>query len=199
MGISRVLAVVVVAGTLASCEAPPQSPSRKALMVSGRVYQLGTAEFGEPMLPDVLITIEQGGLRHTALTNGTGFYAISGASGVISISAMKAGFQVNQLDLDLVDHIVLNFSLTPDELSSASVLRDRADLGARAVIWRYQRRLSAAHAKAARAAAPACGRPESLRYRRLRVLIAREATVVKDCIGCTASQAFKCDAGGGST
>lgn len=84
-------------------------------MVSGHVYQIGTTEFGEPMLADVLITIEQAdGLRATARTNARGFYAIWATAGVVSISATKPGFRANLTQFDLADDTVLNFSLTPN-------------------------------------------------------------------------------------
>ena len=83
--------------------------------ITGHVYQRPTAELGEPMLPDVLITIEQADGSHcTTRTNAGGFYTVSVTRGIISISAAKAGYQTNRSQFELSSDTVLNFSLVPD-------------------------------------------------------------------------------------
>lgn len=107
--------VLVALGLLANCGQSPHSPTATPRMVSGHVYQFGATEFGEPMLADVLITIEQAdGVLLTARTNATGFYAIWATGGVISISATKPGFRAKRTQFELTDDTVLNFSLTPN-------------------------------------------------------------------------------------
>lgn len=112
---TRVLLLLVALGLLPGCGQSPHSPTAKPRMVSGHVYQLGTTHVGEPMLADVLITLEQpDGVRLTARTNAAGFYIIWATGGAISISATKPGFQANRTEFDLADDTVLNFSLTPN-------------------------------------------------------------------------------------
>ena len=103
-------------GSLAACgEGAPQGPTAVPAKITGHVYQRPTAELGEPMLPDVLITIEQtDGSKCTTRTNAAGFYTVSAAPGIISISAAKAGYQTNQSQFELSSDTVLNFSLVPD-------------------------------------------------------------------------------------
>ena len=103
-------------GSLAACgEGMPQGPTAVPAKITGHVYQWPTAELGEPMLPDVLITIEQGdGSLCTTRTNAAGFYTVSVTRGIISISAAKAGYQTNRSQFELSSDTVLNFSLVPD-------------------------------------------------------------------------------------
>ena len=114
--------VLVALGLLANCGDSPNSPTAKPRMVSGHVYQLGTAEVGEPMRAGVLITIEQAdGQRATVRTNARGFYAVWATAGVVSISATMPGFQANRTEFDLADDTVLNFSLTPTPMLSSDM------------------------------------------------------------------------------
>lgn len=103
-------------GLLAACgEGMPQGPTAVPATITGHVYQRPTAELGEPMLPDVLITIEQADGSHcTTRTNAGGFYTVSVTRGIISISAAKAGYQTNRSQFELSSDTVLNFSLVPD-------------------------------------------------------------------------------------
>jgi hypothetical protein len=83
--------------------------------VSGYVYQRPTAQLGEPMLADVLITIEKAdGSQCTTRTDAGGFYTVAVTRGTISISAAKAGYQTNRSQFELSTDTVLNFSLVPD-------------------------------------------------------------------------------------
>ena len=103
-------------GSLAACgEGVPQGPTAVPAQITGHVYQWPTAELGEPMLPDVLITIEQAdGSQSTTRTNAAGFYTVSVTPGTISISAAKAGYRTNRSQFELASDTVLNFSLVPD-------------------------------------------------------------------------------------
>lgn len=102
-------ALVVTLG----CAAVPQGPTAHAPTVSGHVYTSMT-ELGEPAIANVLITIEHAdGSRSSAMSNGAGFYIVSGTAGTISITAAKAGFDTNRSQFDLLSDIVLNFALTP--------------------------------------------------------------------------------------
>jgi hypothetical protein len=103
-------------GLLAACgEGMPQGPTAVPAKITGHVYQRPTAELGEPMLPDVLITIEQADGSHcTTRTNAAGFYTVSVTRGIVSISAAKAGYQTNRSQFELSSDTVLNFSLVPD-------------------------------------------------------------------------------------
>ena len=103
-------------GLLAACgEGMPQGPTAVPAKITGHVYQWPTAELGEPMLPDVLITIQQADGSHcTARTNAAGFYTVSVTRGIISITAAKAGYQTNRSQFELSSDTVLNFSLVPD-------------------------------------------------------------------------------------
>ena len=100
---------------LAACgEGVPQGPTAVPAKITGHVYQWPTAELGEPMLPDVLITIEQAdGSQCTTRTDAAGFYTVSVGRGVVSISAAKAGYQTNRSQFELSSDTVLNFSLVP--------------------------------------------------------------------------------------
>jgi hypothetical protein len=102
-------------GWVAGCEGGPQGPTAVPARISGYVYQRPSAELGEPMLADVLITVEQvDGAQRTARTNAAGFYTVFVTRGVVSISAAKAGYQTNRSQFDLSSDTVLNFSLVPD-------------------------------------------------------------------------------------
>src|SRR5262245_38431726 len=101
-------------GLAAGCEGGPQAPTAVPATISGYVYQRPTAEFGEPLLPDVLITIELAdGSRCSTRTDGAGFYTVSVTRGIVAISAAKAGYQTNRSRFELSGDTVLNFSLTP--------------------------------------------------------------------------------------
>jgi hypothetical protein len=113
-GATRLLIALALLASIAHCGGAPLAPAAARPTVSGYVYQTATAAFGEPWLETVLITVEQAdGSQHTALTNAGGFYTVSVLSGLISISATKAGFETNRSQFDLVNSTVLNFSLTP--------------------------------------------------------------------------------------
>lgn len=103
-------------GWLAACgEGVPQGPTAVHATITGHVYQRPTAELGEPMLPDVLITIEQAdGSQSTTRTDAAGFYTVSVIPGIVSISAAKPGYQTNRSQFALSTDTVLNFSLVPD-------------------------------------------------------------------------------------
>ena len=102
-------------GLLAGCEGASQAPTAIPVKVSGYVYQRPTAQLGEPMLADVLITIEQAdGSQCTTRTDAGGFYTVAVTRGTISISAAKAGYQTNRSQFELSTDTVLNFSLVPD-------------------------------------------------------------------------------------
>jgi hypothetical protein len=109
------LFLIAFAGLVAGCEGAAQAPTAIPATVSGHVYQRPSAQYGEPMLSDVLITIETAdGSQRTTRTDGTGFYSVCAARGVVSISATKEGYQVNRSQFELANDTVLNFSLAPD-------------------------------------------------------------------------------------
>jgi hypothetical protein len=112
----RLLVVTALLGVLAGCDgASSSAPTAVPVRLSGHVYQRPTAELGEPLLSDVLITIEQtDGSHRTTRTNAAGFYTVSVSRGLISISAGKAGYQTNRSQFELSSDTVLNFSLVPD-------------------------------------------------------------------------------------
>jgi len=113
-GATRLLIALALLASAAHCGGAPQAPTAARPTVSGYVYQSPTAALGEPSLETVLITVEQSdGTQRTALTDQSGFYAVSVLSGLVSISATKTGFETNRSQFDLVDNTVLNFSLTP--------------------------------------------------------------------------------------
>lgn len=118
-----VLFLAACLGLLSACgDGMPQGPTAVPANITGlpanitgHVYQWPTAEHGEPMLADVLITIEQADGSHcTTRTNAAGFYTVSVTRGIISISAAKAGYQTNRSHFELSRDTVLNFSLVPD-------------------------------------------------------------------------------------
>ena len=112
---SHLLLLIALVGLVAGCEGVPQGPTAVPATITGHVYQRPTAELGEPMLPDVLITIEEAdGSRCTTRTNAAGFYTVSVTRGIISISATKAGYQTNRSQFELASDTVLNFSLVPE-------------------------------------------------------------------------------------
>lgn len=103
-------------GLIAGCEARSQAPTAVPATISGHVYQRPTAQFGEPMLSDVLITIEGAdGSRCTTRTDAAGFYTLPVTRGIISVSAAKEGYETNRSQFDLARDTVLNFSLVPYE------------------------------------------------------------------------------------
>jgi carboxypeptidase family protein len=107
---------------LASCaQQLPGAPDAGApLTISGYVYQDESAESGEPLLADVLITVQGAeGSPRTAKTNGKGFYIVSVPAGTISITASKEGYATRASNFDLSKSTVLNFSLTPTEAVGA--------------------------------------------------------------------------------
>lgn len=112
---SLVLLFIALLGWVAGCEGGPQGPTAVPAKISGYVYQRPSADLGEPMLADVLITVEQvDGAQRTTRTNAAGFYTVFVTRGIVSISATKAGYQTNRSQFDLSSDTVLNFSLVPD-------------------------------------------------------------------------------------
>jgi hypothetical protein len=110
------LLVLALLGLVAGCEGGSLGPTAVPARISGHVYQRPTAQFGEPMLSDVLITIEgSDGSECTTRTDAAGFYTLSVTRGIVSISAAKAGYQTNRSQFELSSDTVLNFSLVPDE------------------------------------------------------------------------------------
>jgi hypothetical protein len=102
-------------GLVAGCEGGPPGPTAVPAKISGHVYQRPSAEFGEPMLSDVLITIERAdGSQCITRTDAAGFYTASVARGIVSISAAKGGYQTSRSHFELATDTVLNFSLVPD-------------------------------------------------------------------------------------
>src|SRR5262245_17245546 len=96
------LLFIAILGLVAGCDEASNRPTAVPATISGHVYQRPTAELGEPMIADVLITIEQAdGSQCTTRTDGAGFYKVSALRGVVSISAAKAGYQTNQSRFDL--------------------------------------------------------------------------------------------------
>jgi hypothetical protein len=111
----HLLFFTTILGLLAGCEGASQAPTAVPARISGHVYQRQTAEFGEPMLADVLITIEGAdGSQYSTRTDAAGFYTVSVTRGIISISAAKAGYQIKRSQFELSSDTVLNFSLVPD-------------------------------------------------------------------------------------
>ena len=107
----QLLLLMAFAGA-SCCGGSPHAPTPLPPSVSGHVYQLVSAE-GEPMLWNVLITVEQAdGSRTTTRTNAGGFYTVSAAPGRIAITAEKPGYETNRTAFELADDTVLNFSLT---------------------------------------------------------------------------------------
>jgi hypothetical protein len=112
---SALLILMACLGLLACGEGVSQGPTAVPAKITGHVYQWPTAELGEPMLPDVLITIEQAdGSKCITRTNAAGFYTVSATRGIISISAAKEGYRTNRSQFELSSDTVLNFSLVPD-------------------------------------------------------------------------------------
>ena len=110
----QLLFFIAVLGLVAGCDGAPQGPTAVPVRLTGHVYQRPTAELGEPMLSDVLITVEQAdGSLSTTRTNAAGFYTVSVTRGIISISAAKEGYQTNRSQFELASDTVLNFSLVP--------------------------------------------------------------------------------------
>ena len=110
----QLLFCTAVLGLVAGCDGASQGPTAVPARVSGHVYQRPTGELGEPMLPDVLITIEQAdGSQCTTRTDARGFYTVSVTPGIVAISAAKAGYETNRSQFELSSDTVLNFSLVP--------------------------------------------------------------------------------------
>ena len=106
----QLLLLLALAGC-ASCGGSPHAPTSLAPSVSGHVYQFVSAD-GEPMLSNVLITIEQSdGSRSTTRTNASGFYTVSVGLGKITVTAQKPGYETNRSEFELADDTVLNISL----------------------------------------------------------------------------------------
>jgi len=107
----QLLLLVALAGCTSCCGGSPQGPTPLPPRVSGHVYQFVSVE-GEPMLSNVLITIEQpDGSRSTTRTNAAGFYTVAAVPGRIAITARKLGYESNRSEFELADDTVLNFSL----------------------------------------------------------------------------------------
>ena len=105
---------IAVLGLVAGCDGGPQGPTAVPANISGHVYQRPTAEFGEPMLSDVLITVERAdGSQSTTRTDAAGFYTVAVTRGIIAIIAAKEGYQTNRSQFELSRDTVLNFSLVP--------------------------------------------------------------------------------------
>ena len=84
------------------------------LTISGHVYQQETVELGEPLLVNVLITVQDvEGSAHTAITNHHGFYTVSAPAGMLSITASKPGYASRVLALDLSTNTIVTFHLSP--------------------------------------------------------------------------------------
>lgn len=112
----RLLFFTAILGVLAGCDGAPHAPTAVPARLSGHVYQRPTAESGEPMLSDVVITIEQAaGSQFTTRTDAAGFYTVSVPPGIVSISATKAGYETNRSQFELSSDTVLNFSLVRDK------------------------------------------------------------------------------------
>ena len=112
--VRRLLFVALLLGFVAGCEEFSPGPTAVPVRLSGHVYQRPTAEFGEPLLADVLITVEQtDGSQYTTRTDADGFYTVSVTRGIVSISAAKTGYQTNRSQFELSRDTVLNFSLVP--------------------------------------------------------------------------------------
>ena len=110
----RLLFFIAVLGLVAGCDGGPHGPTAVPASISGHVYQRPTAEFGEPMLSDVLITVERAdGSQYTTRTDAAGFYTVSVTRGIIAIIAAKEGYQTNRSQFELSRDTVLNFSLVP--------------------------------------------------------------------------------------
>ena len=89
--------------------------------ISGHVYGQETPALGEPMLADVLITVNDPyGQTTTAMSDEDGFYVIAVRTGAISITASKNGYTARPaVQFDLLSDTILNFSLTQDSLELA--------------------------------------------------------------------------------
>jgi hypothetical protein len=108
------LAFLALLGLVAGCDGGSLAPTAVPATIYGHVYRHPSAEFGEPMLSDVLITIEGAdGSHRTTRTDAAGFYTLSVARGIISISAAKGGYETNRSLFELTCDTVLNFSLVP--------------------------------------------------------------------------------------
>jgi hypothetical protein len=104
------------ATSLTGCNGSPQAPTARSPMVSGCVYQLGTAASGEARLGAVLITVEQAdGAGRTTFTDAEGLYTLTAVNGAIAISATKVGFATNRQHFELSGNTTLNFSLALDD------------------------------------------------------------------------------------
>jgi hypothetical protein len=92
----------------------PGAPDAGLLTISGYVYQQGTAELGEPVLVDALVTVqEEEGSARTAISDSRGFYMVSVRAGSVSITASKAGYAERVSQFNLAIDTILNFSLMP--------------------------------------------------------------------------------------
>ena len=106
------LAFLTLLGPVAGCDGGSLAPTAVPATIYGHVYQQPTAEFGEPLLSDVVITIEgTDGSHRTTRTDAAGFYTLSVTRGIISISAEKGGYETNRSQFELTCDTVLNFSL----------------------------------------------------------------------------------------
>lgn len=120
-----ILAMLVagMCGVLPACaqQLPGAPDDRTLLTISGYVYQEGSPESGEPLLANVLITVQEAeGLPRTAETDDVGFYTVSVRGGTVSVTASKDGYATRASNFDLSKSTVLNFSLAPSLPSGTS-------------------------------------------------------------------------------
>jgi Carboxypeptidase regulatory-like domain len=84
------------------------------LTISGYVYEQEVAGSGEPMLAEVLITVQEtDGSPRSAKSDGVGFYTVPVRAGTISITASKVGYGTRASSFYMSKSTVLSFSLTP--------------------------------------------------------------------------------------
>ena len=100
------------AATAPSVIQQPAAPAIELVTISGRVYA-STAP-GYPPIGDAIIEVnEADGASATVASEGDGFYRVSVRRGSITITSWKDGFEPKQLQFDVSNYTVLNFSLDP--------------------------------------------------------------------------------------
>lgn len=101
-------------GSLTAPDAVPQRPSVSADLatISGQVYDGSDPVYGP--IAGALVKVTAGDGSGTVVTaDEQGFYRASIVRGSVTITASKDGYEAKQWQFDLLNDVVLNFSLSP--------------------------------------------------------------------------------------
>jgi FlaG/FlaF family flagellin (archaellin) len=112
--LAAILGSFACGGSLAAPSPIPQAaqPAADVATISGRIYANDGSLY--PPIRDALIEVnEADGTSGTVVTDAEGFYRISARRGSVTITASREGYEAKQWQFDLLNDMVLNFSLSP--------------------------------------------------------------------------------------